>query len=89
MIPATPVLLSSKAKEVLYAKDQPQYIPLPSVRSSDGYMITSRWRLSWCDRLRVLLFGSMWLHVLTYGGAPQPIKLVCAEPSLGDCGVSE
>ena len=57
-----------------YAKDQPEYLPLPCFKEDDGTVIT-RWRLSWWERLQVLVGGSIWLSVLTFNRPLQPVKL--------------
>lgn len=59
---------------VVYAKDQPEYLPLPAHRSEDGCVSTC-WRLSWCERLRLLLSGKIFLSVLTFNKPLQPLKL--------------
>jgi hypothetical protein len=60
---------------IIFAKDQPQYIPLPAHRSDDDdAIVTSRWRLTFWERLRVLLFGDVWIQLWTFTGRPQPVK---------------
>lgn len=72
MTPHSPVLPSQPdIPEVVYAKDQPEYQPLPAVRCDDGAVIT-RYRLTWRERLRVLWHGSIWLQQLTFGDRLQP-----------------
>lgn len=44
---------------------------------TDGEQCLSRWRLSWRDRLRVLIYGHVWLAVLS--GATQPPVCLDAE----------
>lgn len=39
-----------------------------------GVSYTSRWKLSWMDRLRILLGGCVWVCLLTDKGHP-PISL--------------
>lgn len=77
MNPASPVI--ADYKEVVYAKDQPEYIPLPAIRTADGTVIT-RWRLSWRERLRVLLHGEVYLTVLTFNHPLQPVRLEVSTP---------
>lgn len=77
--PVTPVLLRRAAPEVVYAKDQPQYIPLPAV-DCDG-VVTTRWKLSWAERLSVFLSGSIWLQVLTHRRPLQPVQICGKEPA--------
>lgn len=79
MTPASPVFPSMVTPEVVYAKDQPEYIPLPSYRTDDGEVIT-RWKLSFFERLRVLATGNIWHHQLTFNRKLQPIKMVTISP---------
>lgn len=78
MKPATPVIKRLKDKEIVFAKNQPEYLPLPALVSQDG-MVTMRWKLTWFERLRVLIHGSVFVQLLTFGKPLQPIK-VSAEP---------
>lgn len=80
MIPVSPVLTPNHL-ETVFAKDQPQYLPLPAVVQDgpEGRIIT-RWRLSLLERLRVLLTGSIYLEVLTFKKPLQPVRLG-VEPS--------
>ena len=55
----------------VYAKDQPEYLPLPVHKTEDG-MVVSCWALTWRERLRVLLTGRMWWSVLTFNHPLQP-----------------
>ena len=55
----------------VYAKDQPEYLPLPVHKTEDG-MVISCWALTWRERLRVLLTGKMWWSVLTFNHPLQP-----------------
>jgi hypothetical protein len=79
MTPVSPVLKRSDAPEIVFAKDQPQYIPLPAVRSEDG-LITTRWKLTWRERLTLFLRGDLYLQVLTFNRPLQPLKLSVTEP---------
>lgn len=68
-----------------FAKDQPEYIPLPSHRQPGG-TVTTRWRLSWKERLLVVFGGSIWLQVLTFNEPLQPVKLTAECPLMGHTG---
>lgn len=59
-------------QNVVFAKDQPEYMPLPARRSADGSEVTSCWGMSWRERLRVLLTGRVYLTLLTFGAPLQP-----------------
>lgn len=56
-----------KEANVTFAKDQPEYIPLPAFRkeSPQGEVITC-WQLSFKERLRILFKGEIWLSMLTF-----------------------
>lgn len=75
MRPVSPVIPGSKYPEVVYAKDQPEYLPLPAIVSANGGALT-RWKLSWRERLCVLLSGDIYLGVLTFGQPLQPVMLM-------------
>ena len=57
---------------VTFAKDQPEYLPLPAHRSEDGE-VTSCWSLSWRERLRLLWSGRFYITLMTFNGPLQPI----------------
>lgn len=43
---------------------------------TDGKQCISCWKLSWKQRLKALLFGKVWLSVLS-GGTQPPVWLDC------------
>jgi len=55
----------------VYAKDQPEYLPLPVHKTPDG-MVISCWALTWRERLKVAFTGRMWWSVLTFNHPLQP-----------------
>ena len=84
MEPMTPVLPKqpkTREFEMVYAKDQPEYRPLPVVKCSDGTVI-SRWRLTWTERLRVLFTGNLFFQQLTFNQPLQPQLPTVTEPQL-------
>lgn len=78
MKPASPVAYDSETRwgisEIVYAKDQPQYLPLPALRWPDG-LVVSRWHPSWKERLLLILGGDVYLGLLTFNNPLQPIML--------------
>lgn len=56
---------------VTFAKDQPEYLPLPAHRTEDGQVI-SCWKLSWRERITIACGGRIWLRQLTFNQALQP-----------------
>lgn len=60
-------LLPEDTKEVIFAKDQPQYQPLPSMRTPDGRVIT-QWEPT-ADELEALMRGqSITIVMHTFNG---------------------
>ncbi len=57
-------------QNVVFAKDQPEYLPLPAW--TNGQEVTSCWRLTWRERFAVLIKGRIWLTQLTFGQPLQP-----------------
>lgn len=62
-----------KHQNVVFAKDQPEYIPLPALKidGPNGEVI-SCWKLSFKERILVLLFGKVWLSILTFNKPLSP-----------------
>lgn len=53
---------------VVFAKDQPEYKPLPAFRepNSEYGEVVSCWKLSFTERLRILFTGKMWVSLMTF-----------------------
>lgn len=73
---------------VIYAKDQPEYNPLPMWKGPDGLRV-SRWKLTFTERLAILFGGSIWLTILTFGRPLQPVKLETSCPIQGSAMMDE
>ncbi len=71
--------VSFSKREVIYAKDQPEYNPLPAERWKDGTVV-SKWKFSWKERLNILFNGSIYLSILTFNNALQPVRLSIDRP---------
>lgn len=67
---------------VTYAKDQPEYLPLPAFKASDGRVVCC-WKLSIKERIRLLFRGLIWHQVLTFNQPLQPQKLTLDKPDMG------
>lgn len=52
---------------VTFAKDQPEYQPLPAFKnqSPEGEVI-SCWQLSFVERMRILFTGKLWVSLMTF-----------------------
>ena len=69
-----------KGQNVVYAEDQPEYMPLPGYRveyspkNKEGNFVTC-WKISFWDRIRILFGKPLWFEVLTFWENLQPVKL--------------
>lgn len=79
MRPVHPIIPGEVLPVTVFAKDQPEYEPLPAHRTDDGTVLT-RWKLTWRERVRILLFGDLYLEVLTFRTPLQPVRLSVAPP---------
>src|SRR6266851_2346146 len=80
MQPVSPVLGEEFASlEVVYAKDQPEYKPLPVIRNGAG-IVMSRWKLTDAEREAIANGADLFLSVWTYNNPLQPWLL-----EVGDC----
>lgn len=77
MQPVSPVIKGYE--ETVYAKDRPEYVPLPSIREPDGCVIT-RWQMTWRERLQAAMSGSVYLEVLTFNQPLQPLRMGTVPP---------
>lgn len=74
MHPLSPVIPDAEADEAIYAKDQPAYIPLPSLKSDDGVIIT-RWSVNEQEKQQILEQGYIYLLVNTFNAPLHPVML--------------
>lgn len=70
-----------KGQNVIYAKDQPEYFPLPGRRNDDG-VLTTCWKLSCLERMKALITGRIFLCVMTFNKPLQPVKLTLSDGEL-------
>jgi hypothetical protein len=61
------------ALQIVIAKDQPQYIPLPA--NTNGTYVETKWKLSWKQRWQMFKNGHLYLTVKTFGSPLQPLRL--------------
>lgn len=71
MKPVSPIIKGYEDHEVVYARNQPQYLPLPVLPIEDSLL--SRWKLSWSERIAVLFGRDLYLYVTTFGQPLQPL----------------
>ncbi len=58
-----------------FAKDQPEYRALPAFVDGDNNIVVTCYKMSFCERLKVLFTGTVWLSVMTFGQKLSPQKL--------------
>ncbi len=63
--------VSFKQQNCVYAKDQPDYIPLPAHKTKSG-IVTSCWTFSFWERVRILFGANIYWSQLTFNQALQP-----------------
>ena len=92
MTPVSPVLIApgvllpKALAETVFAKDQEQYHSLPAlVCNIQPGRITTRWRLTVRERLRLLWTGNLYLQALTFNRPLQPQKPMICEPTVEEC----
>lgn len=79
MEPATPVIAPEfQDKEIVYAKDQPEYIPLPVHRTPEGIVLT-RWHLTDSEREAVAAGADIFLFLHTFNQPLTPMRIEVAE----------
>lgn len=72
-------------QNVIYAKDQPEYLPLPAYvdRSDPTGRAVSCWKMDWRERIKVILTGRIYLQLLTFQQPLQP-QIVSVDSPLAD-----
>lgn len=65
-----------KHANVTFAKDQPEYQPLPALRiDSPNGEIVSCWKLSFLERIKILFTGKIWLSLMSFNKPLTPIYM--------------
>jgi hypothetical protein len=78
-----PVFEGLEHKEVVYAKDQPQYRPLRTlVSSGEDRKVISRWTLTDEQRIAVANGADIFLTLATYGSPLQPILMAVSSGNI-------
>lgn len=72
-------IVTFKECNTVYAENQPEYLSLPAYRADDG-RITSCWKLSFFERLKVMFRGKVFLQVLTFNQPLQPLLMLVNNP---------
>lgn len=63
-------------QNTVYAKDQPQYQPLPALKiDSENGEVISCWSLSFKERIKVLFTGKIWMSLMCFNNPLTPSYL--------------
>jgi hypothetical protein len=84
MTPVEPRLYDGQ-RRIVFAKDQPEYIPLPASVDADGVVMTE-WEPTAEELQRLLCGGRIRLFTHTFGQPLQPMSVEAIEP---ECGMRE
>jgi hypothetical protein len=83
MTPVSPVLPGYEHLEVILAKDQPQYDPLPCAMTlGPSQPAVTRWRLTEEERQQIADGADVVLQQLTFGSPFQPVNLQIVSPDV-------
>ena len=68
-----------KECNTVYAKDQPEYLPLHCHKSTEG-IVTSCWKLSLWEKIQVIFTGRLFLQLMTFNQPLQPLMMFSSNP---------
>lgn len=87
MEPIAPLLQTKAAgtRPIIFAKDQPEYIPLVAEVTPEG-MVVTRWRLNEEERVQLLAGVDVYVCLLTFNRPLQPILVTVGPPLLDSPG---
>jgi hypothetical protein len=83
--PVSPVVPGANLPEVVFAKNQPQYAPLPAHISQGGAVVT-RWEFTWRERIRLLCRGDLYVWIWPFRQPLQPIAIAVDKPKVTSGG---
>lgn len=64
----------SSGSEVVYAANQPEYYPLPTIRFPEG-LVVSKWEPTMEERFVIANGGNIYLGLMTFNNPLQPVLL--------------
>lgn len=69
------------SEAVTFAKDQPEYQPLPAaiVMREEGKAVVTRWQFTDEERAAIASGADLYLELLTFGGPLQPVRMYVSE----------
>jgi hypothetical protein len=82
MTPVEPTAVHAGGRLVVFAKDQPQYLPLPASVDATGVVMTE-WEPTAEELARLMDGGRVRIWLYTFNRPLQPIQVEVAEPTCG------
>lgn len=76
-----PSLLPPGTRPIVYAEDQPQYHPLPTVRTPGGTLVT-RWTPTDAEKAAIIRGEDVYVTVMTFNQPLQPLRVTIGPPDL-------
>jgi len=56
-----------KHQNVVFAKDQPEYQPLPALKlDTPQGEVVSCWKMTWKEKLKFLITGKIWVTLMSF-----------------------
>src|SRR5258708_2678616 len=75
-----PVIEGMESEEIVYAADQPQYLPLRSLKSKGKWgRVISRWTFTLEQRQAIANGADILLELSTFGLPLQPIRMMVSD----------
>lgn len=72
-----------KHQNVVFAEDQPEYQPLPALKiDSPTGEVVSCWKLSFKERIKVLVFGRVWMSLMSFNKPLTPSFLAVSRKEI-------
>jgi hypothetical protein len=81
--PVSPIIQGFADQEIIYAKDQPQYKPLPVLKKADGVLL-SRWRFTDEECAAITNGADIFLMNWTFNQPLQPVAIFVGEGGLAE-----
>ena len=70
-----------KECNILFAKDQIEYLKLPAHKTEEG-IVTSCWVFSFTERIKLLFTGRVYVRMLTFNKPLQPLVVTVHKPDM-------
>ena len=70
-------IIDFPGSNAIYAKNQPEYLPLPSHRTADGF-VTSCWEPTIWECIKMICGAKIWVTIMTCNKPLQPQRLEIA-----------